>query len=199
MSKLKNMSRAGYIVVGIVAALILVPTGIAAATAAYTGIEGTNVTNKTTENYVQVTSAGQLLTTEADPSTFVQTADVYPSTTPTPIAKPKTNEALIVTTVHVDVFEDPSPGAGQWVELTEETGSTCTGSAVGAFYHRINPGSVGEIDESFDPGLVVAKGDALCAEDYGSVDTEVDVSGYTVSSADAPTGAAHHLAIPEQK
>jgi hypothetical protein len=69
MSKLKNMSRGGYIVVGSVTALILVPTGIAAAAVAYNGIEGTNGTT-TTINDAHVTSAGQLLTTEAAPSTF---------------------------------------------------------------------------------------------------------------------------------
>lgn len=104
------MSRGGYIVVGIIAALILVPTSVAAAAIAYTGIEGTNGAT-TTVNDAHVTSAGQLLTTEANPSTFVQTIDidlVSPST-PTLIAEPKTNDALIVTTIHYDVYADPSP------------------------------------------------------------------------------------------
>jgi len=40
VSTLKNLSRGGYIVVGIVAALVLVPTGIAAAATVYNGIVG---------------------------------------------------------------------------------------------------------------------------------------------------------------
>ena len=55
MSRLKNMSRGGYIVVGIIMALILVPTGIAAGAVAYNGIEGTNGTT-TTVNDAHVTS-----------------------------------------------------------------------------------------------------------------------------------------------
>jgi hypothetical protein len=207
MSKLKNMSRAGYIIVGIVAALILVPTGIAAATAAYTGIEGTNVANKTTENYVQVTSAGQLLTTEANPSTFVQTPDVDLDGSGTAgepgsfglIAKPKTNDSLIVTTIHYDVFADPTPGSGENVVVEELTGSECAGSLVGSWYHYLNPATDGETDMPLAPGLVVAKGDSLCGVAEGSVDADMSVSGYTVSSTDAPTGAAHKLAIPRQK
>jgi hypothetical protein len=199
MSKLKNLSRGGYIVIGIIAALILVPTGIAAATVAYTGIGGTNGATATV-NHADVTSAGQLLTTEANPSTFVQTADVAMNSSSgvVVIAKPKTNDALIVTTLHYDVYADPSPGSGQNIVLDEMAGSTCSGSAVGTWLHYVNPATDGETDISLAPGLVIAKGDALCGEANGSVAGEVSISGYTVSSTDAPTGAAHKLEIPRQ-
>jgi hypothetical protein len=61
MSKLKNMSRAGWIVVGLVAALVLVPTAAVAATATLVKIQGTS------GNKADVTGAGQLLTTTAQP------------------------------------------------------------------------------------------------------------------------------------
>jgi hypothetical protein len=199
MSRLKNMSRAGYIVVGIVAALILVPTGIAAATVAYTGIEGTNGST-TTVNHADVTSAGQLLTTEASPSSFVQTGDVTmnPSNYSV-VAQPAAGHALIVTWLHYDVYADPSPGADQNLYLVEETGSTCSGSQVGSWYHFLNPATDGETDISLSPGLVVAKGDSICGLANGSVIGEVSVSGYSVSSTDAPTGSARHLAMPRQR
>ncbi len=73
MSGLKNMSRGGYIVVGIVMALILVPSGVAAALA-YTGIEGSS------GHVANVSDAGQLLTTEANPSSFFQNSDAVLST-----------------------------------------------------------------------------------------------------------------------
>lgn len=69
MSRFKNWSRGGYIVVGIIATLILVPTGIAAASVAYNGIEGTNGTTATV-NDAHVTSAGQLTVTEAAPKSY---------------------------------------------------------------------------------------------------------------------------------
>jgi hypothetical protein len=70
VSKMKNLSRAGWVTVGLVAAMLLVPTMAVAATVAYNGIEGTNGTT-TTLNKADVTSAGQLLTTEASPRKYV--------------------------------------------------------------------------------------------------------------------------------
>ncbi len=200
MSRLNIMSRGGYIVHRDHCRIDTGPTGIAAATVAYTGIEGTNGATATV-NHADVTSAGQLLTTEANPSTFVQTTDVNlvgPSSL-TVIAKPTTNDALIVTTIHYDVYADTTPGTGQNVVLFVETGSTCTSSVAGTFFHHVNPGSDGEIDMPVTPGLVIAKGDALCGIANGSVDSEVSVSGYTVSSTDAPPASAHSLAVPRQK
>jgi hypothetical protein len=49
---MKNISRAGWVIVGLVAALLLIPTMAVAATSAYNGIEGSkgnkaNVTSGT--------------------------------------------------------------------------------------------------------------------------------------------------------
>jgi hypothetical protein len=197
MPKLKNMSRGGYIVVGIVAALVLVPTGIAAAAVAYTGIEGTNGATATV-NHADVTSAGQLLTTEANPSNFVQTSPSYVDTTSsfTEIATPKSGDALIVTSIHFDVLADPTPGGEDYIWVQEDAGSTCT-SPVGTWRYFLNPPTIGGFDLPLSPGLVVAKGDALCGLVADSVTADVSVSGYTVSSTDAPTGAAHQLVTPK--
>jgi hypothetical protein len=43
MSKLKNLSRGGWIIVGVIVALVLVPS-VAVAAVSYTGIEGTSGT-----------------------------------------------------------------------------------------------------------------------------------------------------------
>jgi hypothetical protein len=52
MSKLKNMSRAGWIIIGLVAALVLVPTAAVAATATLGKIDATS------GNKADVTEAG---------------------------------------------------------------------------------------------------------------------------------------------
>jgi hypothetical protein len=65
MSRLKNMPRGGWIVVGIVIAVIAVPTAAVAATATLVKIKGTSGTK------ADVSPANQLLTTEADPSSLV--------------------------------------------------------------------------------------------------------------------------------
>ncbi len=64
MSRLRNMSRVGWIVTGVVVALVLVPSAAFATARAlkFTGIEGTS-THK-----ADVTAAQQLLTTEASPA-----------------------------------------------------------------------------------------------------------------------------------
>src|ERR1700726_1034202 len=69
MKRVKNLSRAGWMVVGIVVTLILVPTGVALALT-YNGIEGTNGITATL-NPAYVTSAGQLEATEAAPAKYV--------------------------------------------------------------------------------------------------------------------------------
>ena len=185
MSRLKNMSRGGYIVVGIVAALILIPTGIAEATIAYTGIEGTNGATATV-NPADVTAAGQQLTTEANPSTFYQTSDTFLDFgTLSPIATPITNHALIVTAINVDVSGDSSPGGGSDV-LMEVRASTCAGAIV-KYTHAIHPGGIGVIEIDLAPGLVVPKGDVLCAEENGTVIAGAQISGYTVTPTDAPS------------
>jgi hypothetical protein len=190
MPKLKNLSRGGYIVIGIIVTLIMVPTGIAAAAVAYNGIEGTNGATATA-NHADVTSAGQLLTTEANPSNFVQTgpALVEPTSSYTRIATPKSGDALIVTSIHFDVIAVPNPGDADVIFLQEETGSTCTGNQVGTWRYVLNPPTIGGSDLPLSPGLVVAKGDALCGIVENGVNADISISGYTVSATDAPTGS----------
>ena len=61
MSRVKNLSRGGWMIVGVVAALILVPTAAVAATATVVKIEASN------GNKLAATADGQLLTAEANP------------------------------------------------------------------------------------------------------------------------------------
>ena len=63
MSKLKSLSRARWMIVGIVATLILVPSGVAVPLS-FTGIQGTSGHN------ADVSEAGQLLTVPALPANY---------------------------------------------------------------------------------------------------------------------------------
>ncbi len=194
MSKIKNMSRAGWIVTGVVAALVLVPTAAVAVTNAVT-IKGSPSGNK-----ADVSAAGQLLTTTANPSSFFQSSSQGISTTLTPVTSPPTGLALVVTTIHLDVYGDPSPGSGQAVAFFIVTGTTCSGSLVGSYGQIINPNSIGEIDVPFAPGLGLPAGDALCGQVLGSVAAEASVSGYTVPSSSVTSGPLHHLSpLPKQR
>ncbi len=188
MSKIKNMSRAGWIVTGVVAALVLVPTAAVAVTNAVT-IKGSPSGNK-----ADVTAAGQLLTTTANPSSFYQNmttglgAGAYGF-----LLTPPTGLALVVTTIHIDVYSDPSPGGPDIVAFIIETGTSCSSSQVGSYNQIIHPDSLGETEVSLEPGLGIPAGDALCGAQTGSVGAQASVSGYTVPSSSVTSGPLHRV------
>ena len=140
MSRIKNMSRGGWIVIGILVAMMLVPSGVAVAKALkYTGIEGTS-TNK-----ADVTPAGQLLTTEAQPSNLLggsssDTGNIDASTSgiTTAVFTAPSNEAVVMDSLSLDVFYwDTSTGAGTNYSLYVGN-STCS-KAVGNWAIILNP------------------------------------------------------------
>jgi hypothetical protein len=75
VSTFNSMSRARGLAAGVAVAILLIPTAVGATVGTQpalklTGIEGTS------GNQADVTGAGQLLTTEAAPSTYTQSTDV---------------------------------------------------------------------------------------------------------------------------
>ena len=69
MSKIKNISRTGWLVAGIIAALLLVPTtAVAVSTATMTIIKGGSASGE-----ASVTAAHQLLSTTVNPKAYVNT------------------------------------------------------------------------------------------------------------------------------
>jgi hypothetical protein len=182
MSKLKNMPAAGWVVVGISVAVLLIPTTVGAVAALkFTGIEGTS-TNK-----ADVTSAGQLKVAAADPSTYFQNSStVLPPGSATlggpgpwvPVAVPISGSGLVV-----DVVHNYASGYGFALEI--QTGSACAGSVVGTYLQKAFGGT--EQDIQLTPGLAVPAGDALCAQALTSQGVGgVSVSGYTVPSSAIP-------------
>jgi hypothetical protein len=192
VSKIKNMSRAGWLIAGVVAALVLVPTVAVAATVTVVTLKGSPSGNK-----ADVTGAGQLLTATANPSSFFQNASLpLPSSAggggSVAVATPPAGLALVVTTIHINVFSDPSPGLGYSVAFYVSTG-TCPESFVGSYDQVVTPASVQEIDVPLAPGLGIPAGDALCgAADY-EVGADASVSGYTVPSDTVTSGPLHRL------
>ena len=90
MSKLKNMPGAAWLVIGVcVTALALPSAAYAAGALKFTGIEGTNGTTASL-NRVGVSSAGQVLTSEAD-ATSLEFGDV-------PVNTPATQSVTLTST-----------------------------------------------------------------------------------------------------
>jgi hypothetical protein len=200
MPKLKNMSRGGYIVVGIVAALILVPTGIAVAAVAYTGVEGTNGTTSTV-NHAEVTSAGQLTVTETAPKNYKSyLAEVESAGTECVPVSPvlPTGFALDLKDLSVAFLgADAQTTSGStnevggnirfYVAIPSESPCVVSKSHPGFIGDAIAPGgNTGNVDLPESPGFVVPKGYQVYAEGLGAT-AWVTANGYLIPSSDAPS------------
>ena len=130
MTRVKHMSRGGWIVVGILIAMMLVPSGIAAVRAlGYTGIEGTNGATSTLYK-TDVTSAGQLMTADASPSTLFSDSagvGVYVESFDVPLVV-ASGDDLVVNEVRVDTDDLQDGGATVAGVLVSGTSPACNGS-----------------------------------------------------------------------
>jgi hypothetical protein len=192
MSRITSMSRGGWIVIGVLVGLLIVPSGVAVAVALkYTGIEGSNGIT-TTLNKAGISSTGQLLTGEADPNRFFQSDDasVISAAGFAVVATPPSGSALVITSILINTKADPTPGSSAFLQTFVESGTTCNDSSplAGNFDHFVNPATLGEDDISLATGLVVPSGDALCMEAQGGIDVTSAAAGYTVPATDISAG-----------
>lgn len=184
MSRFKNMSRGGYIVLGIVMALILVPSGVAAALA-YNGIEGSS------GHEANVSDDGQLLTVPALPSAYKDYFQLVDSasgksscTTVTAIPEGK---AFVVQQIEVDVHEADPPvdnySSSEFGFFADTAAQGCPNGTL------ITSGdapdfSAGNVAIPLVPGYVIPTGYHLDVLGIG-IDADVYATGYLVPSADA--------------
>jgi hypothetical protein len=171
VSKLKNLSRAGWVIVGLVIALLLVPTVAVASALTYNGIEGTNGVT-TTQNKASVTNGGQLLTTEANQSRTFQcsfngitgapsgTAQFSASACDVASGAVPDKEIPVITTLQIDTYSDPSPGSGDYfIAYTNNPDGTAS-SPRHTEVAYVNPPSVGTTVIPFSPGVPTASVDS---------------------------------------
>ncbi len=111
---------------------------------------------------------------------------VLPGSTLILIASATSTTALVVSTIHLDTFADPTPGIGQFVSLSDWRGANCIGSPAGTYFQYVNPGGIGETDIPLERGLGVPAGGSFCAETTGGVKMDISVSGYTVPANSVP-------------
>lgn len=194
MSRSKRIPRLGWLVVGIAVAVLLMPSSVAVAKAGlkFTGIQGTS------GNQADVSSAGQLLTTAASPSSSFETRDVILHTTSGAIVTPPAGDALVITSIENDVYNLTASGPGDGLAVFVST-SACSTSNILSYYHGINPPTVGEFDLAFNPGIVVPNGDALCGFLASSaVEDESTAVGYAIPAADAQAETPHGVPPTQQ-
>jgi hypothetical protein len=198
MFRVKRMSRGGWIVTGIVVGLLIVPSGVAVAKAlAQTGIEGTNGTT-TTLNEAGVTSAGQLLTTQATPNNYEDyTTDLAANGSSYEclnLAVIPSGKAFIVQQVEMNVIaadsihsdSEGTSTSDDWDVFADTAafGDCGLGSVI---TNGVAPGgTVGNVAVPIVPGYVVPSGYALDADATGFTGV-VWVTGYLVPSSDSPS------------
>ena len=129
-----------------------------------------------------VTQAGQVqvATTDVKNAKFRYTAGVTSSTCSKIYTAPA-RKGFIFTQVRFDVWQDPSPGSGEYVAVFSN--ATCT---FGKTVLLDNPGGVGLDTLELNPGLPLAGGKSLYAMAGGSVGADVMVSGYLVAANAVP-------------
>ena len=154
MSRIKNLSRGAWMVVGIVIGVLLVPTA-AFATLSFVGIEGTSL------HKADVTPAGQVLTAAATPANAVAGGDVILGTSFSAFATPLAGKELVITSIQIDFFSVPAGSSGS--AGFEVMTSGCA-SQVGFYDHDVTVSTVGPQNLQFNPGLTVPIGDVLCGE-----------------------------------
>jgi hypothetical protein len=188
MHRPKNMSRGGWIVIGIVVGLLIVPSGVVAAKAAlkFTGIEGTS------GNKADVTSAAQVETADADPSNLYisNPALVQATAAGGPAASVvvafASGHGIILNEITIDVSSDPSPGPNDYVQVYSADSDSCTPTDI--YDNIVNPATIGLTSIPIPSGVAIHAGSALCALQSGSVVAEVEATGYQVPSASVPPG-----------
>jgi hypothetical protein len=82
------------------------------------------------------------------------------------------------------VFENPSPGAGQNVDIFTGKSGICTSPTL---VGDVNPPTVGQFVVPFDPGLGIPAGSVLSAICFGKLACEVYVDGFVVASDVVPS------------
>jgi hypothetical protein len=184
VSKLKNIPRVVWLVIGVLVTLLVIPSTAYAAALKFAGIEGTST------NRADVTAAQQLLSTEAQPANYYSDGHggFDGSDHPGLLAEPGSKDALIVKSVHLSSFTSTS---GYW-SATIYIGNPSCGSEF-AVVDTANGKGPMQTMWPYEPGISIPAGDALCGLGSGVANFFTSVTGYQV-----PAFAVAALAGPTQ-
>ncbi len=188
MSRLKNMPRFAWLVIGVcITALVLPTAAYASGGLTFTGIKGTS------GNKADVTAGTQLLTAEAAPSAFQDYAALDKGSGCYVLTTVAAGQGFIAKNLVVSPDFTGSPQGGSEM-VRYFTGSTCTGTQFGTFWVVAASGSSNYTAPQtlpLDPGFAVATGDSVSVQvvqvSSSSLGLDFYLQGYTVPSADVAT------------
>jgi hypothetical protein len=180
LAKFKKMRGTTGFVVGIIAALLLVPS-VAAASGTLVNIVGAPSGNK-----AEVTAAKQVLVTPAQPANAVQSQQqyFYSGHVNLPIVTAPAADAIVVSNIAVDAYSVPSPGGSNDLQVYLSPAPSGACNSAQGWEHYFFPTGVGEIDLPTSPGLVIPAGWSLCGWENG-IYVAVSISGQQVPAAEA--------------
>jgi hypothetical protein len=111
------------------------------------------------------------------------------------IATPTAGKALVIKTLHIDTFDDPTPGAAQNLFLYYGPASApCT-----TLFDDVNPGGVGVTSFDFGNGLALPAGSRLAIIAGGQVKAEAYAFGFEIAGSGAPPNSAATTPNVQQK
>jgi hypothetical protein len=177
MKSLANMSKAGWLIAGILVAAVIAPSAAIATSAGLTQLEGSG------GQRAAVTNAGQLTTTEAAPSSYedrLDSADAPSTTACENLPAFSSSAGFVVKELTIDAYDVSGPSDGTAVAVFLGTGCALKNGVL-----QINPTSNGDTVIPLSTGLVVPKKGAISFEVF-HMGALVTAYGYTVPSKDAP-------------
>jgi hypothetical protein len=183
LAAIKKMRGTTGFVIGVIAALLIVPS-----VAEASGITLVHLVGAKSGNQAEVTDARQLLVTQAQPASTVQSpqAVFFSGHASGPIVTAPAKYAIVVSNIAVDAYSVPIPGTDDFVVyLTPAPNSGKCNAPVGTWTHYFILAGIGEVDLPVSPGLVVPAGWSLCGEESGT-SVFASVSGQQVPKAEAP-------------
>jgi hypothetical protein len=203
MSKIRSMPKFGWFVIGVAVAVLLMPSSVALARSALkvTGIKG--VSGSTAD----VTPAGQLLTTEAQPSNLLggsssdqATFEETTSLNAQDLFAAPSNDAVAMNGLSLDVVQGLSSASpGNIYALFIGNSSACS-NTVGNWEMNVNPTGLGLTEVSLTPGVAIPASDYLCAigsAASGDYTVSLTATGSLVPSTNVSNETLH--ALPDLK
>jgi hypothetical protein len=178
----------------LVVAIIALIAALAGTALAATG-QIVNIADGTTvSNLAKVDSTGKLnvgdgsgsmtvdgAVREANLGTFTRFT-VFPATnTCAKLAAPPAGKALVVKTIHADMYQVDAPGANRYIAFY-----VGANPCVGGHVLTLHPDGVGLDTVPFEPGLIVPGGQELNVVVTAGVSAELFGTGYTVSASGVP-------------
>ena len=182
LAKFKKMKGTTGFLIGVIAALLLVPS-----VAEASGITLVHIAGGASGNQAEVTAAKQLLITPAQPVNTVQSQQqyFYSGHVFLPIVTAPAKYAIVVSNIAIDAYSVPTPGGANDLDvyLSPAPHGACNSGQ--GWYHYFFPTGVGEMNLPVSPGLVVPAGWSLCGWENG-IFVAVSISGQQVPKAEAP-------------